>query len=431
MKPKQIDHNQGLLFQTRLSSQLNPSHELYQLSKLIDWNEYEKEFASLFVEKVGAPAKPVRLIVGILMLQHMNGYSDEGAVNEWVENPYWQFFCGYDYLQWHKPIDASSLPRWRKRLGSNGIEKIFQGTIKAALKSGAITSKSLSRVIVDTTVMEKNITFPTDSKLYFRGIKTVVRIAKDHGIELRQAYTFLAKKASKKVSQYAHARQMKRAAKERKKLKTYLGRVLRDIKRKIFGKIGLQSIFEPIFETIEKILSQTRESKNKIYSIHEPHVECISKGKAHKKYEFGCKASLVVTHKEGLALCLQAIHGNPYDGHTLKNVLEHSEKFSGATIKEAFVDKGYRGHSVLNKEIHIAGKKKGVTSWLYKKMKRRQAIEPHIGHIKSEGKLQRNFLKGPLGDLLNATLCGVGHNLRLIKRKISSMYQSSSKPKPV
>jgi IS5 family transposase len=418
MKPKQIDHAQGRLFQQRLSSQLNPSHELYKLSKLIEWEFFEKEFSGLFIEKIGAPAKSARLVVGIIMLQQMNGYSDEGAIEEWIENPYWQFFCGYDYLQWKKPIDPSSLSRWRGRLGKDGIEKILQSTIKTAVKGGAVSARSLSSVIADTTVMEKNIAFPTDAKLYYNGIKTLVRMAKNHDVVLRQTYTFLSKKALRKSAQYAHARQMKRAEKERKRLKTYLGRVYRDVKAKLIDLPILMMIFEPILNIIDKVLSQVKTSKEKVYSIHEPHVECISKGKAHKKYEFGCKVSLVVTHKDGLALSAQAIHGNPYDGHTLKDVLKNSEKLSGIEIKEAFVDKGYRGHTVEDIHVHISGKKRGVTASLHKKIKRRQAIEPQIGHMKNEGKLGRNFLKGRLGDILNAGLCGVGHNLKLICRKL-------------
>ena len=419
MKPKLTDHFQGRLFQQRLAFQLNSSHELFQLSKLIDWGFFEKEFSGYFVEKIGASAKPVRLVVGILMLQQMNGYSDEGAIDEWVENPYWQFFCGYDYLEWKKPIDPSSLSRWRKRLGKDGVEKIFQSTVKAAIKGGAISARSLSKVIVDTTVMEKNIAFPTDSKLYFNGIKTLVRMAKEHNLELRQTYTFLSKKALRKTAQYTHARQMKRASKERKRLKTYLGRVYRDIKNKIFYLNIVSKIFEPVLEIVEKVLSQTRESTNKVYSIHEPHVECISKGKTHKKYEFGCKVSLVITHKDGLALSVQGLHGNPYDGHTLKSALQNAKKHSEVPIQEVFVDKGYKGHAVDDGiQVHISGKKKGITAWLHKKINRRQAIEPHIGHMKNEGKLGRNFLKGILGDHLNPILCGIGHNLKLIVRKL-------------
>ena len=239
-------------------------------------------------------------------------------------------------------------------------------------------------------------------------------MAKNHSIELRQTYTFVSKKTLRKACSYSHARQMKRAKKQRKKLKTYLGRVYRDVARKISGNVILEAIFQPTLEVIEKILTQEKHSKNKVYSIHEPAVECISKGKAHKKYEFGCKASLVITHKEGLALGTEAVHGNPYDGHTLKSALEKAETLSETVIDQAYVDKGYKGHGIKDKRIFISGQRKGVTRWVKSQIKRRQAIEPHIGHMKSDGKLDRNFLKGVIGDQLNALLCGIGHNIRLV-----------------
>jgi transposase, IS5 family len=271
--------------------------------------------------------------------------------------------------------------------------------------------------------MPKNITYPTDSKLYHRGIQTLSKMAKNNNIELRQTYTFLSKKSLRRCAQYIHARQMKRAKKEIKKLKTYLGRITRDIERNILDKKCLQAIFNPTLEIVKKLLSQTKDSKNKIYSIHEPKTECISKGKAHKKYEFGCKASIVLTHKEGFILGSEALHGNPYDGHTLKQVIENAEKISNKPIIRAFVDKGYKGHGIEDKEIFFSGQKKGVTPWLKQQIYRRSAIEPHIGHMKNDGKLGKNFLKGTLGDKLNALLCGIGHNLRLITRKINHSEQ--------
>ncbi len=424
MKPKKTNHNQGRLFQQRLSDLLNPEHELCLLSSLVDWACFEKEFSNLFTENRGAPAKPVRLVTGIFMLQHMYALSDEEVIHLWVENPYWQLFCGYDYLQWKFPIDPSSLSRWRTRLGEAGMEKILGFTIKMALDTGAVKASSLKKVIVDTTVMPKNITFPTDSKLYFKGVQILVRMARNNQIKLRQTYTFLSKRALRKAYQYSHARQMKRAKKERRKLKTYLGRVSRDVKRKISGNSFLEAFFKRILEIIEKVLTQVKDSKNKIYSIHEPHTECISKGKTHKKYEFGCKASLVITHKEGLALATEALHDNPYDGHTLKHVLKKAESITGIKIEKSFVDRGYRGHGVEDRQIFISGQKRGVTRWIKKQIHRRQAIEPHIGHMKSDGKLDRNFLKGILGDKLNAILCGIGHNLRLIIRKL--MYSKKA-----
>jgi len=418
MKPSKTNHRQDLIFQQRLSDQLNPRDPLILLGGLIDWNDLEKELSDFFVEKGGAPAKPVRLITGLFMLQHMSNFSDESVVEQWIQNPYWQHFCGYDYIQWKFPVNPSSLSRWRKRIGEKGMLKILAQTLKAALNIGAVQTKSLKKVIVDTTVMPKNIAYPTDSKLYFCSIRKLVKMAKNNNIELRQTYTFIAKKALRKSFQYSHARQMKRAAKERRKLKTYLGRIKRDIERKILENKMMNAIFNPTLKIVEEILIQDKNSKNKVYSVHEPKVKCICKGKVHKKYEFGCKASIVLTHKEGFILGSEALEGNPFDGHTLKQVIENAEKTSKKTIERIFVDKGYRGHDIKDKEVFISGQRKGVTSWIKTQIKRRSAIEPHIGHMKSDGKLGRNYLKGVLGDKLNALLCGIGHNLRFIVRKI-------------
>ncbi len=237
-------------------------------------------------------------------------------------------------------------------------------------------------------------------------------------ITLRQSYIYIGRKRLIQGGRYSHARQMKRAKRVRSKIKTYLRRLYRDIKRKIAEFEYLQIIFKGVFEIVEKLLAQTKDSKNKIYNLHEPHVDCISKGKAHKKYEFGCKASFVITHKEGLALGAAALHGNPFDGHTLEKSLKDAENNSGKEIDQAFVDKGYKGHGIKNRKIFISGRKKGVTRWFKKQLKRRQAIEPHIGHMKSDGKLGRNFLKGKIGDQLNAVLCAIGHNLRMVTRNL-------------
>ncbi len=400
----------------RLSKILNPRHELYILAELIDWKEFEEAFGLLYSEGIGRPPKPVRLMVGLLMLQHMYSLSDEGVVRKWVENPYWQFFCGFDVLQWQFPIDPSSLIRFRNRIGKEGMEKILSETIKLALDEKIVTVKSFEDVIADTTVMEKNICHPTDARLYFRLREDFVKLAKKKKVMLRQSYTFVSKKALLDVSRYAHARQMKRARKKTRELRTYLRRVYRDTRRKVTEEN--KNAFLPLFTLADRLLYQTKEAKDKLYSIHAPEVECISKGKAHKKFEFGCKVSLVVTNKEGLALSCQAVHGNPYDGHTLKNALEDAEKNSPVKIKRAFVDKGYLGHGVKDKIVYRSGQKRGMTKSIKRLLKRRSAIEPHIGHMKAEGKMNRNFLKGKMGDIFNALLCGIGHNLRLILRWI-------------
>lgn len=426
MKPKKTDHREGRLFEIRLSDQINPKQPLYRLSQLLDWDGIERDIEELFFADKGRPGQSTRLVVGLLMLQHMFEISDEQVVEAWVENPYWQYFCGYDYLQWEVPIDRTSLTKWRHRLGEAGLDLILSYTVKAAKEAGIVAKKDLSQVAVDTTVMEKNITYPTDAKLYQRSRERLVKLAKKLGIELRQTYVRVAKTALVKTSRYAHAKQMKRAKKQIKKLKTFLGRVVRDVDRKSKQLKILPPELKEELRIAKRILEQKRQSKNKIYSVHEPDVECISKGKVHKRYEFGNKVSLVLTHKIGLALSAKALHGNPYDGHTLKDALDGAEKNSKAEIKRAFVDKGYRGHGIEDKTIIMSGQKKGMTLHLKRLLKRRQAIEPHIGHMKSDGKLGRNYLRGKVGDKNNAVLVGVGHNLRLIFRSIKDPGFSSA-----
>lgn len=420
MKPKKTDHSQGRLFEQRLSDLLNPMHEFYLLAEMIDWEVYEKEFQVYYSENNSREPKPIRLMVGLVMLQNMFNLSDTAVVQNWVENPYWQFFCGFDYLQWKFPIDSSSMTRFRQRIGEKGVQRIFKTTISMALEQGFVSPKSLEKVIVDTTVMEKNICHPTDAKLYHKARERIVKWCEKENVPLRQKYTFVSKKVLHSVSRYAHARQMKRAKRKTKELKCYLGRVYRDALRKAKAIFGVSVRNLPIFNLVDAILFQDRTQSNKIYSFHEPHVCCIAKGKAHKKYEFGCKVSVTVTHKEGLALDVSALEGNPYDGHTLKGVLEKAEENSQKPIKMVFTDRGYRGHGVTDKIIYRSGQKRGVTASIYRMLKRRQAVEPHIGHMKEEGKLRRNFLKGFIGDKVNAILCGMGHNLRCNRSRCAS-----------
>lgn len=420
MKPKKTDNNQGRLFEQRLSELLNPHHEFYMLAEMIDWDFYEKEFGQFYSENNSREPKPIRLMVGLVMLQNMFNMSDKAVVRTWLENPYWQFFCGFDFLQWKFPVDSSSLTRFRQRLGEKGVQKIFKSTIKMAVEEGFVSGKSLEKVIVDTTVMEKNISHPTDAKLYHKARERLVKWCEKENISLRQKYTLVSKKTLHEVSRYAHARQMKRAKSKTKRLKGLLGRVYRDALRK--GRdLGLNLLEQPIFKLIDAILYRDKTSVNKIYSFHEPHVCCIAKGKARKKYEFGCKVSVTVTHKDGLALEVSALEGNPYDGHTLKDALTRAEENSESKVKMVFTDRGYRGHGISDKIIYRSGQKRGVTKGIKKMLKRRQAIEPQIGHMKQEGKLARNFLKGFFGDKINAVLCGVGHNLRFIFRKIGQV----------
>lgn len=308
------------------------------MSKAVPWEELEEALTPYFPAKVGAPAKPIRLVSGLLMLQHCFDLSDEDALQNWLKNPYWQFFCGYDYLQWETPLDPSSMSRWRKRIGIKGAEAILRATVRAAEIIGIVKPVSFKRVIADTTIMEKHVTYPRDIQLYLKSLQLMVRIAKKKGIRLRQTYTRTGKRHAYLYSRYAHARQMKRAQRELKKLRTITGRVLRELGSWVRAKEEEKSMCQLLCR-IEKILLQKRHDKNKIYSLHEE-VECIAKGKAHKKYEFGCKVSIVITHKEGLVLSSQACHGNPYDGHTLKAALENTESITGCDIEMTFLDRG-------------------------------------------------------------------------------------------
>ena len=438
MNPPKVDNSQNDLFQSRLSSQLNPKHEMVILSKMIDWDSIEKEFSSFYDgdnSKGGKPPKPVRLMTGLLLLQHLHSLSDDQVVRGFVENPYWQFFCGYDFLQWEFPIDPSSLTRFRGRIGTDAMNKILSLTINASIKSEAVKVKDLEKVIVDSTVMPKNISFPTDSKLYNKARENLVKLSKKHGIELRQNYNLVAKRLSVQIGRYLHARQMKRAKKAMKKLKVILGRVARDVERKI--KLSLNSNqLEKIFATkliqAKRLLSQQRTDKKKLYSLHEPDVDCISKGKARVRYEFGCKVSLTTTNKQGLVIASQAIAGNPYDGHTLKSALTQSQELTNVKIKSATVDKGYKGHGIDSTEIDIfiSGQKrhngKSLTKTIKKQLKRRSAIEPMIGHMKQDGRLGLSKFKGINGDKINAILVAAGHNLRLILNHIRKMMKENT-----
>lgn len=314
------------------------------------------------------------------------------------------------------------MTHWRKRLGKEGLERILSETIVTAVKTETVAPKDLKKVIADTTVMEKNISFPTDTKLLNKAREQLVALASTYVLKLRQSYTRIGKNAALNAGRYAHTKQFKRMRKEVKKLKNYLGRVVREVERQINGSLDLQATFEDLLSKSKQLLSQEKKSSNKLYSLHAPEAYCIAKGKAGKPYEFGCKVSLVETHKQGLALSSQALHENQFDGHTLDNSLKKAEEIIGISIEQAFVDKGYKEHGVEDTEVYILGQKRGMTRALKRQLKRRSAIEPHIGPMKSEGKLRRNYLKGTIGDALNALLCAIGHNLRMIWRKIRSLF---------
>ena len=344
-------------------------------------------------------------------------------VERWVENPYWQYFCGFEYFSHELPIDPSSMTRWRQRIGPDAMALILKATVEAALETGTIKPSSLERVTVDTTVQPKAIAHPTDGRLYLKALLLLVRRARLAGIELRQSHTRLAKKAALKAGRYAHARQFKRMHRELKRLKTYLGRVFRDVRRKIAGQPGLQTSFARLLGLIERLLQQQRKDKNKLYSLHAPEVVCIAKGKAHKRYEFGSKVGVATTNHEGFFLAAPAFEGNPFDGHTLAATLNQAEAMTGTAIERVYVDRGYRGHDYNgDAKVMIAGQRRNLTPTMKRELKRRSAIEPMIGHAKNDGRLGRNWLLGTAGDKINALLAAAGLNLRLILNTIRAFW---------
>lgn len=407
------------LFRSELKSILNLSHELCRLSELIQWQRFDEQFSELFPSSRGCPATPARLIVGLLYLKHAFNLSDEALIERWIENPYWQYFCGEVYLRHDFPVDPSSLTRWRKRLGEAGCELLLQEMLQVGVKTKAVKLEDMKKVIVDTTVQEKAITHPTDAKLFHVGRKWLVRLAKKHGLELRQSYERLSKKTLFQANCYARASQFKRAKKKTKTLKTYLGRVYRNIVRELSSREELTIYFQEALKRIQQLLQQSKHSVNKLYSLHAPEVECIAKGKAHKKYEFGVKTSLVTTHKNNFVIGIKTFAGNPYDGHTLKSALDQVQMLVGRRPDYCYADRGYRGHEETCTKIIISRQKRFMkTRAMRAAMKRRNAIEPVIGHLKSDSRLGRNYLKGTLGDKLNAILAGVGHNFRIILKKL-------------
>jgi len=417
MKPRKTEQiPQADMFRLRLDQMLNQRHALYKLTVQIDWNAAEIKFGSLYSEE-GRPGIPIRVMVGLHYLKHTYNLSDEEVVAQWAENPYWQYFCGETYFQHQLPIDPSQMTRFRKRIGDAGCEFMLGLTIQAGIITKTVSVASLAVVNVDTTVQEKAISFPTDARLYHKARGALVRAAKRIGIPLRQSYERVSQLALAKNGRYAHARQMQRARREQKRLRTYLGRVIRDIERKLpeehMAKMSQQ------LHLAKRILTQQRHDRGKVYSIHAPEVECIAKGKAHKPYEFGIKVGIVSTSKESFVVGMKSLPGNPYDGHTLSASLAQVERLTGALPKEAYVDRGYKGHGVDDTAVWIAGARRGVTAAIKKKLKRLNAVEPVIGHMKNDGRLGRNFLKGEEGDAINALLCGAGHNLRKILRQLA------------
>lgn len=420
MRPKKpVSPPQSELFNVRLEVICIPSNPLVKFADQMDWDALDEQFAALYSEE-GRPATSTRMMIGLTLLQSLYGLSEDEVVDRWPENPYWQYLCGETFFQHQKPIARSGLSKWRKRIKKKGMDALLKQILAVGLKAGAVKESSLKRVSVDTTVQPKAISHPTDAKLLNRSRERLVRLAQQLQVDLRQSYRRKGPQAVLKSGRYAHARQLRRMQKEVKRLRTYLGRVVRDIERKT------EEIPEPLARELQmakRLLSQQRHDTNKLYSLHEPHVACISKGKSHKKYEFGNKVSFCVTNKEGFITGVESLEGNPYDGHTLQGTLDQTTRLTGVRPERCYVDRGYRGHGVTDTKVFLSGQRRHMTPTIKRELKRRSAIEAVIGHQKTEGRLDRNRLRGILGDQMNAMMAAMGYNLRLTLKALSFWLQ--------
>lgn len=412
------------IFRSRLESQIDLRHPLAQLAARMPWAELESALASTLPPAPaagGRPALPVRLMAGLLYLKHAYNLSDDDVCVRWLENPYWQFFTGEVFFQTRLPCDPSSLTRWRQRLGEAGMEELLAQTIAAARSMKAVDTRELSRVIVDTTVQEKAIAYPTDSRLLEVARKQLVRLAKRHNIPLRQSYEREGPRLRRRAGGYAHAKQFKRLKRVLRRQRTLLGRVIRDLQRKLeSANATAQEALTLWIGRAQRLHAQKPKDKNKLYALHAPEVECISKGKARQPYEFGVKVGVAVTATRGLIVGARSFPNNPYDGDTLAEQLEQVEILSGQRPATALVDLGYRGREVDGVAIVHRGKAKTLTKAQRRWLRRRQAVEPVIGHLKADHRMDRCRLKGALGDALHAIACAAGYNLRWLMRWITS-----------
>ena len=430
MKPKERrETGQKDLFRARLEQIIDLGHPLVRLAGEIDWGFLEERFGEVYQDKPGRPPLPTRLMAGLAILKHMHDLSDEALCDRWVENPYFQFFCGEEFFQHQLPFDRSSLTRWRQRMGDERLVALVQESLAVATRTGAAKPSDFSRLTVDTTVQPKNVAFPTDAKLLHRARERLVRLAREHGVVLRQSYARVGKYALIKHQRYAHAKQFKRANKALRKLRTFLGRTIRDIERKIAGQSELKAFFAGPLHLAGRVHKQDRRQRGaKVYSLHAPEVECIGKGKAHKPYEFGVKVSVatpVYRCKGGQFVAhVAALPGNPYDGHTLAKVIPAIEAQLGVSPVRFVTDAGYRGHNAppaYRLKVYTQGQKRRLTAVIKRELKRRSAVEPVIGHLKSEHRMERNYLAHREGDAANAVLAAAGYNFSLLLKWLAML----------
>jgi IS5 family transposase len=404
-KPK---HTSQIGFFSTFEDQLNHKHSLYQLASVINWKMFEDFFSKHYNLTQGAPAKPIRLMVSLLILKQVRNLSDESLVEQWSENSYYQYFSGEQSFVPHIPCVPTELVEFRKRIGAEGAELILKESIRVNGKDA--DDENLSG---DTTVQEKNITYPTDDKLYKKIITKCNSIARAEEIELRQSYA----QTIKKLSIIQRLRRNKggdvKARKASKKVKTIAGRLVRELERKLtpqaLNKHGID------LQLFARVLSQKRSDTNKIYSLHEPQTKCYTKGKEHKKFEFGSKVSLLITQSTGVIVGALNFTETLHDSKTLPEALKQYERLTGNEAQNIFLDRGYRGPKKINNTyLHTPKPDKNITTTKRKRHKRRAAIEPTIAHLKYDHRMIRNYLKGTVGDAINLMLAASAMNFKRV-----------------
>jgi transposase, IS5 family len=422
MIPTKMPYTPQLSFlYPRLSDLLDTNFELCLLAREIGWNYFEEEFNKLYSPN-GRPGLPIRLMVSLLLLKHIYNLSDESLVEQqWVMNPYFQYFSGCEFFQTHQPCAASELVHFRNRIGEEGVQKILKHSID---KHGDDAKEKT--VSIDTTVQEKNITFPTDAKLHKKIVDRIAKIRKIENLPCRRSYTKTLKTLIKDQHNANHPKRKKKANAARKKLKTIAARVVREFERNASEQ--QKESYKKELDIFNKVLTQTKNSSNKIYSLHEPEVYCMSKGKAHKQYEFGCKASITITQNTNIIVGAMTFKTNKYDGHTLDESLEQTKELIGVSPKIAYVDRGYRGKNIVGTTKIERPQPPKKTDTNYKKSKarkgfrRRAAIEPKIGHLKSDHRVNINYLKGQIGDTINFVLAASACNFKSYMKKLSKAF---------
>ncbi|MFH1049674.1 MAG: IS5 family transposase [bacterium] len=421
MLKQDTQKDQEDLFKTRLENLIDHKHPLILLSHQIQWEELEKEFERFYNKDFGRPAIPIRAMVSLLILKQMFDESDESVLERWRENPYWQYFSGEQYFQWHLPCEHSELPKFRGRIGESGVEKIFEQSIKLHGKDALELE-----VVPDTSVQEKNITYPTDVKLYLKVIQRCLRLGHEFGIEWRQSYKRTVKRLRFETRYARIPSRAKQGRRAKAKIKTIAGRLFRELNRKLSQEI--KEAISKQLEIMDKILSQKRDSKNKIYSLHEPEVSCIAKGKEHKKYEFGSKVSVLITKNSGIVVGALNFQGNPYDGNTLESQLEQSERLRGIKATRAIVDEGYRGRLMIGDTEIIRVHQRVKKNYNKRKwrlwFRRRASVEAIISHLKRGHRLGRNYLKGTIGDSINLMLSAAAFNFKKLMKKLVFIFRN-------